>query len=259
MHPLDGPRAKVAGANEQANALNKLIQRFFKDNPRATGFDLDPDAGEGLMWVEIGNQPPLRWSVIIGEIIHDLRSALDHLAWQLGINNLRGRDPHDRTEFPIFLDATGKDGFGKKGRPKIRDLGPNSRAFIEGLQPFDRPDDPLWILQTMSNTDKHRIPHLNVVTAEVSKWKLVPKDPRFRLESIFYESPVILEGRTVFARVVAYGPPGSEMEVHPRIIVRVAFGKGTPVDGQSPNAVIDRLGLAVSDIIESSRPLFRDP
>jgi hypothetical protein len=47
--------------------------------------------------------------VIAGDAVHNLRSALDHLAWQLALLNTA--KPHPRTQFPIarseseFFDA----------------------------------------------------------------------------------------------------------------------------------------------------------
>lgn len=52
---------------------------------------------------EVGlHGPPLptRFSVLIGEIVHQFRSGLDHLLWQLVLVNRC--QPHSRSEFPIF-------------------------------------------------------------------------------------------------------------------------------------------------------------
>jgi len=43
---------------------------------------------------------PERLGVLLGDWAHNLRSALDHLMWQLVI--LYGGTPNRRTQFPIF-------------------------------------------------------------------------------------------------------------------------------------------------------------
>ena len=43
----------------------------------------NPAADEFLYLARVSREPPVRWGVMAGEIVHHLRSALDHLAWQL--------------------------------------------------------------------------------------------------------------------------------------------------------------------------------
>ena len=47
------------------------------------------------------------WGVLIGEILHNLRSALDHLIWQLVILETGAPPTTTKTAFPIFETAAG--------------------------------------------------------------------------------------------------------------------------------------------------------
>jgi hypothetical protein len=96
--------------------------------------------------------------VIIGDIAHNLRSALDHVTWQLVLAN--GGEPKEGsggTTFPILL---------KKPRARLRIVGgvsADARDAIEAAQPYnaqpiDRNRHPLAALGHVSNTDKHREP-----------------------------------------------------------------------------------------------------
>ena len=103
MHPLDGPRAKIKRAESQVIALNDTLQRCFKRYPYSVGIaEFDRKAGRHNLRVK-GGPPtfPDEWGVLIGEIAHNLRSALDGLAWQLAL--LKTTAPYDRTAFPIYL------------------------------------------------------------------------------------------------------------------------------------------------------------
>jgi hypothetical protein len=108
--------------------------------------------------------------VVIGDVVHNLRSALDHLAWQLAI--LAGNDPPPGgTEFAVFRDS---DLFESQGRNKIRGLADEDQAVVEENQPFNvRPDDPtidpLWVLHELANIDKHRV---CPVTLSAVQWAL---------------------------------------------------------------------------------------
>lgn len=43
--------------------------------------------------------PPLRLGVIVGDLVHNVRSALDHLVWQLVLAN--AQQPTRATQFPV--------------------------------------------------------------------------------------------------------------------------------------------------------------
>jgi len=83
MHPLDGPRAKIERANRQIITLQQSVQGFFRDNLyEIREAEHKSKAGNYPLRVKSGPQEfPIDWSVVIGEIAHDLRSALDGLTW----------------------------------------------------------------------------------------------------------------------------------------------------------------------------------
>jgi hypothetical protein len=101
--------------------------------------------------------------MLIGDVLHNLRSALDHLAWSLA-----GTKADKRTEFPIFLK---KNDFLSRGRDKIHDMPTRAQETIKSLQPYHRrhglPErrEPLWLLQLLDIEDKHHT--LNLVAARV--------------------------------------------------------------------------------------------
>src|SRR5207237_1853236 len=112
---------------------------------------------------------PELWPVQLGEIMHNLRSSLDHLIFEISApdaesNTLKG------TEFPIFLQQTHYElpvSHRTGGQYKIRGIvNPEIRTLIDRWQPFHFEDPPrhyLWLLQELSNADKHRA--LNVITS----------------------------------------------------------------------------------------------
>jgi hypothetical protein len=103
-----------------------------------------------------GNMPP-EWPIIVGEIVHNLRSALDHLVWELVIVETGKSPVTNKTGFPVFVDQDGFNGRGKD--PFLKGVGIEPMAFIETTQPFatgERKDSPLWHLHELSNWDKHR-------------------------------------------------------------------------------------------------------
>lgn len=95
--PLDGVLQKIERADEHIKNLNDEIGTFIEDNYRIVSKP-DDDATTSIITV-VGPDPPLRFSVIVGEIIHQLRSSLDHVIWQLVLAN--GKVPTRYHQFPI--------------------------------------------------------------------------------------------------------------------------------------------------------------
>jgi hypothetical protein len=162
-HPLRGSYLKVRRGQQQLHAVEQLTQRFMNDHPITVRTERDPQTGEKVWWVEGKvHSMPRWWSVLLGEGLYDLRSALDHLAWQLVIR--AGGAPDKRTEFPIFKDPSK---FKNGAHDKMRGMSDAMKAAIRDLQPCFRAKPaafPLWWLQDLCNTDKHQTLHLIVAS-----------------------------------------------------------------------------------------------
>jgi len=166
MHPLDGPRAKVERAKSQLITLQATFQEFFKRHRYSiTLAELDRNTGDQIIRVSDAPSVPVEWGVIIGEIVHDLRSALDLLAWQLAL--LNKACPYGETMFPIYSKGRTKDTskphfWGKgHGLRLLKSIDMRYRKRIEAFQPYKRRNggrrSPLFLLQQLNNTDKHRL------------------------------------------------------------------------------------------------------
>lgn len=92
MHPLANPRLKLKRADQHLNVLKRHIRRLNKEHPDRIREESDPKTGQPIKSAEKPDTP-LQWSLIIGDIAHNLRSALDHLAWQIAIESSPNRDP----------------------------------------------------------------------------------------------------------------------------------------------------------------------
>ena len=103
---------------------------------------------------------PVELSLIVGDIVHALRSALDALVYRLSVNGLGrmpGRGEIQFVQFPI-LDRSNQWA-GERGRA-LKFLCPGAVEIIESFQPYNRVDpgkfDALSILRDLANIDKHR-------------------------------------------------------------------------------------------------------
>jgi hypothetical protein len=146
--------------------------------------------------------PPEIWGVVLGEIVYQLRSALDHTIWQLVLAN--HGTPDKGNQFPIFSKPPRPGAF----ENYVRGIDGRAVKHIRRLQPYTRPNrtepELLEIIGALSNTDKHQTLHGVAVHAD----SLVSIDQiRFR----------------------GLGPEGTTIDPGPTF--RWNYSKGEPIDG----------------------------
>ena len=168
-----GIDAKIDRARNQVMALSADIDELCAKIRQAIVHEIDTDAGE-QKWVyrDAAPEAPMEWSIRVGEILYNLRSALDHLVWQLVLAS--GNEPTRFNQFPI-LDCE------KQWTPAriVKDLegvSDGNKEMVRHLQPFNPflqlPVDGKYrpcnaqvfrALRDLCNIDKHR--HLNLILA----------------------------------------------------------------------------------------------
>ena len=104
LHPLLGVHLKMMRAQEHADSLDKKLHAFLDRKPHLVVAEVDNETPQFLdftLKTQVKEETDPYWSVILGDFLHDLRSALDHLVYALA--TLRRKRPRG-TQFPIFLD-----------------------------------------------------------------------------------------------------------------------------------------------------------
>lgn len=154
---------KLAHADYLGRSLAESISIWTARNTINVRCELlDQRRGFRLVLEDFAEPPPVDgWGLAAGDYVHNVRSALDNLAFALA--RLR-RDPPERPNdiaFPVYQDESK---FNRRGRRWIDQLPDPAIDLIERLQPYQRDGDPvqdeLVLLQWLSNTDKHRVPPL---------------------------------------------------------------------------------------------------
>jgi hypothetical protein len=168
-----GTLAKIERAEEHLGVLETKIRAYIESEPIALDSKPNPDGSSEDFYFRFVRPIPDDLGLILGDCVHNLRSALDHIAMSLAINN--GVDPYDSSVyFPICGSPEsffGKDHIGSfegnaprgTGRFKVCKLSLDAQTFVEEMQPYDGRHEawPLSELQNLDNWDKHRaiLPH----------------------------------------------------------------------------------------------------
>jgi hypothetical protein len=163
-HPLYGAYRKIDHARDHLKRLDREVKTFTETNPYrfVTKYD---DEGVAHIVFEGGGQVPVVMSLIVGDVVHNLRSALDHVVYQLA---LLGGGSGETNAFPLFWEP-GK--YRDHQKRLLRDVPDPYRARIEALQPYhivcgispkSIPQEfwtHFWLmgLARLDNLDKHRL------------------------------------------------------------------------------------------------------
>jgi hypothetical protein len=227
--------AKVSRAEEQAVILEREIDLFFAEKTYEIEVSVDRSNGRKSAWFHVVSDPPyLRWAIMIGEIFHNLRSALDHAITDLTVAETGL--PLDGTEFPIFEDEA-KYLRTQKGDPargsglyKIRGVSSNAKTIISWLQPFEvRKRNPnsthaaLSYVHALNIIDKHRTVHLVRARVDETGWRAT-RD--FVLPMNYFHLLEVKDGAKI-AEWTTISPEG-EMDVKFHFKFFIAFGDNGP-------------------------------
>lgn len=230
-HPLDGFVLKLNRAEHHLESLRSDIEGFVKSDFYETVTEFDY---KGRLVARLKNvkDPPPELSILIGDCVHNLRSALDHLAYALAAAHTRPFPERfaATSAFPIFETGPLFRGGRNRGRGaaiKMQGMSRSTRAAIQRLQPYHRRKHPylelLWMLEELSNIDKHRLVHVTTATVAGTSFRLSGTG-MYRIEGIEPLFRTMKENAVVGRFYGEFGPP-STVKVESNIVPAILFDK----------------------------------
>jgi hypothetical protein len=131
---IDGVRLKIERAKKHILDLESVVIPFFDDNPYTCTTELHPDIPWYIVRLETIKALPETIPVMIGDAVHNLRSALDHLVWQLV--EAGGGVPNEHTHFPIVGPGTkaSQRYTSAVGQGEISKMRPGADKILEAVQ-----------------------------------------------------------------------------------------------------------------------------
>lgn len=271
-HPLAGCEQKLRRAQVHAQELHDELRGLGSGEFRAATFRTEKKPGAKNVFctvVETVEEPSLHIATIIGDVVHNLRSPLDHLVFELAFLGLRGRRIPEKTAFPgsrdranwnsRYVQETMLDGVLKQHRAMLYQLQPCYRRK-------DRPTEARLRrrgrraasdLQYLWNEDKHRL----LQAVSVTPVEVIPKlafrscAPRGALiiHPGFLGRP-LKEGTEVVTVPFRPTGPNPKVDVHIEISCEVSLRSGLPV-----RYALGHIGDWVEHVIQRFEPIFETP
>lgn len=159
---VTGARLKVKRAQHHLGDLQQQVADWLVSTPEPQFMQEVLDGGHThVVRLVDAPQTPIAWSLILGDALHNLRSALDLLTWQAVIAG--GGTPGSKTGFPVFPRNT-KDQGDKGVTIALRGASHDLVEAIRRFQPYNRcrdrdalRNDALWLLHRLNIEDKHHL------------------------------------------------------------------------------------------------------
>ena len=216
---LNGCWAKLDRAEETLQNLDSEFASFIERDPKP--FDIvGKHNGAEYQFIVRGDPilPP-RFSVLIGEIIHHLRSTLDHLIWALVIRN--SRSPDRNNQFPICTTKEKFEDVCQNGM--LKGVSGRATKIIQELQPFNNatPKDTIfYVLHEYDIVDKHRLLLVTATVAQMGQEIEV---------AVNQNKPTDIGPPMKTPSIIAFGAPGPwSIKNDGDILWTVSFGEPAP-------------------------------
>ena len=259
MDYFAGARARLDRAREQTDVLHDEFLEFSARAPHAVRETFEAETWRKRAAYVVTEDFPAAWPAIIGEIAYDLRSALDHVVYDL--TQLEAGGPLGHTGFPIFEDEARYDELTTRGEPalgsgvfKIRGVNSYAKAAIRSLQPFEvRKTMPfeepmLSILQGLYAADRYRTVPLCRL-----RWAGSTIRSRRPVRDLVFLWGVTLDDGAALAEWTPTTGADGEPDLDVNLDFDVAFGEDAPTRayGKHPPVidVLERMASAVAETI----------
>jgi hypothetical protein len=175
---LESAKLKLARVEQHLAAINGAIKNATL---QPGTYEIIKDI-QGKEIVNFLIPPPLEIAILAGEIVYQMRSALDHLAFDLVKLNRSGiKLPAQwirNCTFPMWLEIPGK--WTKVGHATpplpyncfegtLPGISKDAFHFVESLQPYRKgpgAHNVMRLIAKLANIDKHR--HLHVILPRVA-------------------------------------------------------------------------------------------
>jgi len=163
--------AKVDRARKHFEELSAALVAYRESKPGKIVPRRDPDTRRMTYVLESIESLPAGLASVVGDVLQNLRSALDHLAYQLVLVGTGKDASEDAIYFPIANDAQRFAQLVKGGQ--VHGARPEAVAAIEAVQPYKVGNDLLTQLHRLNIIDKHRA--LLLVGSSYQAMDVMPK------------------------------------------------------------------------------------
>jgi hypothetical protein len=243
---LRGPRLKVKRANGHIDELRLLTEPLLSRDLHVVQIHPDTPWPEGQLGPYMLMYQPMKpipetLALIIGDAVHNLRGALDHLATSI----IRTIDKKAQPHFPMCKKREDlKTGSAAATICLIEKALPGTdKLLFEKIRPENGPEEHLWAFHGLDNDDKHNLLTPVVTIANI----FIPLVRSGQSQAI--NCTTRNDAAREFTIEVSYEPITVQQDFE--TTVEVAFGIAHDFDGQAVVPTLTQLAQLVSKTLDA--------
>ena len=177
---------KLERAKKHITEVNDLLK---KRCPFRYTVETDYEAGERSIGAKRNEAVIGELALIIGDAIHNLRSALDHRVWEIVSPHVPKDGDRKAIQFPVAKSGSPEDIKGAFNNRKIDRAPKEVWIALEKIQPYPGGNDDLVLVHDLDVIDKHK---LLIPTADYTR---ISAD---QLRRLVPDLPLALQGNMSF-------------------------------------------------------------
>lgn len=245
---FSGSKLKIERAKKHISDLRRDVLTFFDVNPYKIGTKLKPEISHYLLYIESIEPIPDNFSLLVGDAVHNLRTALDHLACQLV--EAGGGTPNRDTYFPIYGNPNGAQRYASAiGKGEINKMPIGAEKAINAVQPYITGDDTLLAIHQLDIADKHKL----IIPVYGVPSRLGLKNPKIWLVDMGWRTAVKVGDELTNIPVSTYEQSRENIDFG----FYIAFGEPEILKGKSVLETLDEMAVFVDNLIGNFEPFFR--
>ena len=153
-------QSKIERAKKHVACLDTEISAFFASDPYEIGTKRDPQTRKLIYYVSRANTVPIAIPAITGDVIQNLRTALDYLHQKLLMVGTNSAVPSKGQDATFFIDGDPNQPkhYETSMPAKVQGLRQDAIDGLLAIEPYKGgKGHDLWVLNTLNNIDKHRL------------------------------------------------------------------------------------------------------
>jgi hypothetical protein len=166
-------RVKLRRAEEHVERFAKEAADYLQSSRAGFDYAFDDQAGTIDVVLRADFEPPAVFGAIVGDTLHNLRSALDAIAWE--VCQRTGVPLTEKQEQQVYFPITWESNKWENAAKRLVGVTPEDLEAFKYLQPwyFDEQgrqlgveiptefakNEPLWQLRELAKIDRHRTQH----------------------------------------------------------------------------------------------------
>lgn len=264
---LTGLEAKLERAGAHIAELERVC-KAFSPHCQVT-VTVDEWSGDYIYMVTSVSEVPPEIPAIMGDVLQNLRAALDHLVYRLFLSGTSGGAGDGKhIFFPIFDDYAA---FTAQLVGRVRGMRQDAIDAITALKPYQGGNDVLWRLHRLNIIEKHRL--LIAVASANLAHSMTPAQREEILKRFYGSYPADHPAPDLAGVLVTRDTPHfplkagdlllrlreSEVEAFTRFYFDIVFDEPGVMQGKPVMEALQEMFNTVRDVIGQLEPLFAAP